>query len=76
MSNTDNFIPSQDKNILGGKMLAVWERYKPLLEQDFSRARYMLSVDAKTYSHSKVSVLYIYVNYNAIFLKFIILKRI
>ena len=44
--------------------MAVWDRYKPLLEHDYSRSVYMLSVDAKTYAHSKVSVLYIYVNYH------------
>ena len=69
MSNTEDGIPSQDKNQLGGKILAVWERYKPLLEYDYSRAGYMMSVDAKTYAHAKVSVLYIYVNYHVIFLQ-------
>ena len=76
MSNTDDVIPSQDNNLLGGKILAMWERYKPLLEHDYSRAGYMLYVDAKTYVHAKVSVLYIYVNYHVIFLQFIILKGI
>ena len=47
MSNTEDGIPPQDKNRLGGKILAVWERYKPLLEHDYSRSGYMLSVDAK-----------------------------
>ena len=56
--------------------MAVWERYKPLLETDYSRAYYMMYVDAKTYANSKVSVLYIYVNYYVIFLQFIILKTI
>ena len=56
--------------------MAVWERYKPLLENDYSRADYMMYVDAKTYANSKVSVLYIYVNYYVIFLQFIILKTI
>ena len=49
MSDTDDGIPPQDNNRLGGKILAVWERYKPLLENDYSRAGYMMSVDAKTY---------------------------
>ena len=75
-SNTEDGIPSQDKNRLRGKILAVWERYKPLLEHDYYRAGYMLSVDAKKYAHAKVSVLYIYVNYHVIFLIFIILKII
>ena len=65
-----------DKNRLGGKILAVWERYNPLLEHDYYREGYMLSVDAKTYAHSKVSVLYLYFNYHVIFLQFFILKRI
>ena len=69
MYNTEDVIPSQDKNRLGGKILSVWDRYKPLLEHDCSRAVYMISVDAKTYAHAKVSVLYIYVNYHVIFLK-------
>ena len=76
VSDTEDGIPSQDNNWLGGKILAVWERYKPLLEHDYSRAGYMLSVDAKTYVHAKLSVLYIYVNYHVIFLQFIILKII
>ena len=38
VSDTEDGIPSQDKNRLGGKILAVWERYKPLLENDYSRA--------------------------------------
>ena len=76
MSNTEDGIPSQDKNWLVGKILAVWERYKPLLEHDNSRVGYMLSMDTKTYAHEKVSFLYIYVNYHFIFLQFIIIKII
>ena len=76
VSNTDYGIPSQDKNPLGGKILDVWERYKPLLQHNYFRAGYMLSVDAKTYAHAKVIVLYIYVNYHVILLQCIILKRI
>ena len=76
MSNTEDGIPSQDKNQLGGKILALWERYKPLLEHDYYRAGYMLSVYDKTYANAKVSVLYIYVNYHVIFLQFIIIKII
>ena len=76
VSNTDDVIPYQYRNQLGGKILAVWEGYKPLLEHDYSRSGYMLSLDAKTYAHAKLSVLYIYVNYHVIFLIFIILKRI
>ena len=76
VSNTEDGIPPQYKNLLGGKILYVWERYKPLLEHDYSRLRYMMSVDDKTYSYAKVSVLYIYINYNVIFLLFIIIKII
>ena len=76
MSNTKDVITSQDKNRLGGKILAVWERYKPILEHDYIRAGNMMSVDANTYEHTNVSVLYIYVNYHVIFLQFIILQRI
>ena len=76
MSNNDDGIPYRDKNRLGKKILAVWDRYKPLLDHGYSRAGYMLSVDAKTYAHTKVSVLYIYVNYHVILLQFIIIKRI
>ena len=76
MFDTEDGVPSQDNNQLGGKILAVWKSYKPLLEHDYSRAGYMLSMDANMYEHSKVSVLYEYVNYHAIFLQFIILKRI
>ena len=76
MSNNENGIPSQDNNQLGWKILAVCESYKPLLEHDYSRSWYMLSAYVKKYAHTKVSVLYIYVNYNAIFLQFIIIKRI
>ena len=68
MSDTKDGIPSQDNNRLGGKILAVRERYIP--------KGYMLSMDDKEYAHTKVSVLYIYVNYNVIFLQFIILKII
>ena len=57
VSNTADGIPSQDNNQLGGKILAVWDRYKPLLEHDYSRTGYLLYVDAKTYAHAKVSVL-------------------
>ena len=76
VSDTEGGIPSQDKNRLVGKILAVWERYKPLLDHDYYRSGYILFVDAKTYVHAKVSVLYIYVNYHVISLQFIILKRI
>ena len=76
VSNTEYGITSQDKNRFGGKILAVWERYTPLLDHDYYREGYMLSVDAKTYYRAKVSVLYIYVNYHVIFLQFFILKRI
>ena len=38
VSDTDGGIPSQDNNRLEGKILAVWEIYKPLLEHDYSRA--------------------------------------
>ena len=31
VSDTEDGIPSQDKNLLGGKVLSVWERYMPLL---------------------------------------------
>ena len=76
MSNTKDGIPSQDKNQLGGKILAVWDMYKPLLEYDYFSSVYIMYVDSNTYSHAKVSVLYIYVNYHVIFLQFIIIKRI
>ena len=76
MSDTDDGIPYQDKNQLGGKILAVWERYMPLLEHDYSRSGYILYLDSNIYSHAKVGVFYICVNYHVIFLKFIILKRI
>ena len=56
--------------------MAVWERYKPLLEHDYFRAGYMISLDAKTYEHAKVSVLYIYDNYHVIVLQLIIIKII
>ena len=61
-SNTEDGIPYHDKNRLGGKILAVWERYKPLLDHDYSRSVYIMSMDDKIYAHAKVSVLYIYVN--------------
>ena len=76
LSNTQDGIPSQEKNRLGGKILAVWERYKPLLEHYYSRAGYMMSMDTKTYAHEKVGVLYIYLNDQFMFLEIIILKRI
>ena len=76
MSDTEDGIISQDNNQLGGKILTVWERYNPLLEHDYYSSGYMLSVDAKTYAHAKVSVLYIYVNYHVMFLKKFILKII
>ena len=76
VSNTEDGIPSQYKKRLGGKILAVWERYNPLLEHYYSRAGNMLYVDAKAYAHVKINVLYIYVNYHVIFLQFIILKII
>ena len=31
MYNNEDCVPSQDKNQLGGKILAVWDSYKPLL---------------------------------------------
>ena len=68
MSDTEDGIPSQDKNRLGGKILDLWEGYKPLLEHDYYRSVYMLYVNAKTYAHAKLSVLYIYVGYHIIFL--------
>ena len=74
MSDNEDGIPSQDNNRLVGKILTVWERYKPLLEHYCFRAGYMLSVGANTYIHTKVSGLYIYVNYHVIFLQFVILK--
>ena len=37
VSDTGDGIPSRDNNRLGGEILAVWERYKPLLENDYSR---------------------------------------
>ena len=76
MYDTEDVIPSQDNNQLGVKILAAWERYKPLLEHDYFREGYMLSVNAKIYENEKVSVLYIYVNYHVILLQFIIIKRI
>ena len=76
MFNTKDGISSKDKNRLGGKILDVWERYKPLIDNDYYRAGYMMSVDAKTCAHIRVSVFYIYFNYHVIFLLFIILKII
>ena len=76
MSNNDDGIPYRDKNRLGKKILAVWDRYKPLLDNDYSRLGYMLSLDANKYANSKVSVFYIYVNYHVILLQLIILKII
>ena len=74
-SATDG-IPYQDNSRLGCKILAVWERYKALLDHGYYREVCMMSVYAKTYAHSKVTVLYIYVNYHVIFLQFIIIKNI
>ena len=76
LSNTEDSIPYQDNRLWGSKILAVWERYKTLLYHDYSSTGYMLSVDAKTYAHTKVSFLYIYVNYHIILLQFIIIKII
>ena len=76
MSDTEDGITSQDKNLLGGKIWAVWESQKSILEHDYPQAGYMLLVDAKTYAHAKLSVLYIYVNYHVIFLQWIIIKII
>ena len=67
VSNTEDGIPYQDKKRLGGKILSVWERYKPLLKNYYFRTGYMMSMNSKKYAHSKVSVLYTYVNYHAIF---------
>ena len=66
MSDTEDGNPSQENNRLGGKILAVWERYKPLLEHDYSKSGSRLYVNTNTYDHAKVSVLYIYVNYHVI----------
>ena len=33
-SDTEDGIPYQDNNRLEGKILAVWERYKPLLDNN------------------------------------------
>ena len=76
MFNTEDGIPFQDNNQLGVKILAMWERYKPLSENDYSRTGYIMYLDANTYAHAKLSVLYIYVNYHVVFLIFIILKII
>ena len=75
-TNTQDGIPSWDNNRSGGKLLAVWDRYKNILEHDYSRSEYMMYVDSKEYEHAKVSALYIYVNYHIIFLQIFILKRI
>ena len=75
MPDTEDVIPSQDKNRLGGKILAVWERYNPLLYHDYSRAGYILSGDTNTYAHVNVGVMYIYVNYRVIVLQFTMIKR-
>ena len=69
MSDTEDGIPYQDNNQFGWKILAVWDKYKLLLEHEYSMAGCMLSVDVKTYAYAKVNVLYIYVNYHFIFLK-------
>ena len=74
MSDNEDGIPSQDNNRLVGKILTVWERYKPILEHDCFRSGYMLYVDANTHVHEKVIILYIYVNYHVIFLQFVIIK--
>ena len=37
VSDTEDVIPSQDKNLLGDIILAMWESYKPLLENDYPR---------------------------------------
>ena len=76
VSDTEDIIQSQDNNRSGWKMLVVWERYNPVLEHDYSRTGYMMSVDANTYAHENLTVLYIYVNYHVIFLQVIILKII
>ena len=68
VSDAEDVIPYQDKNLLGGKILAMWDIFKPLLENDYSRAGYMMSMDDKTYEHTKVSTFYIYVNYHVILL--------
>ena len=73
MSDNEDSIPSQDKKRSRGKRLAVLERCKPILEHYYFRAGYKMSVDENTYAHAKLSVLYIYVNYNVIFLLSIIL---
>ena len=76
VSNTEDRIPPQDNNRLGEGIFSVLDSYKPLLENHYSRAGYILYVDAKKYAHAKVIILYIYVNYHIIFLQFIFLKRI
>ena len=38
VSNAEDDISYQDDNQLGGKILDMWERYKPLLENDYSWA--------------------------------------
>ena len=76
VSNAEDGIPCQDNNRFGGKILTVWEMYKPLLEHDCSKKEYMLYVGTKAYAHAKVIVLYIYANYHVIFFQFVILKII
>ena len=76
VSDTEYGISSQDYNQLGVKMLAVWWRYEPLLEHDYSMSGYIMYVYSKTYTHAKLSVVYIYVNYHVILLKFISIKII
>ena len=68
MSDTEDGIPSQDNNRLGGKGLALWERYKPLLQHDCYSSGQIMYLDTKIYSHARVSFLYIYVSYCFIFL--------
>ena len=68
VSDTEDVILSQDKNQLDSKILDVWERDKALLDHDYSRSGYMIYVGTNTHEHAKVSVWYIYVNYNVIFL--------
>ena len=46
VSDTEDGIPYQDKNLLVGKILAAWKNYKPILEHDYSREGYILYVDA------------------------------
>ena len=76
MFDTEDGMSSQDKNQMGGKVLAVLERYKALLEHDYYSTGYMLYMDVNKYEQAKVNLLYIYVNYHVIFLQYIILKII